>query len=117
MIMGRHLRMTVYAVDADDKVHCFTPADDVPEWVVAQIGNDDAWAPDPDSAPDAVAVEAPSGNERPDGGDDLPPQGGPGSGLEEWLRYADDHDIDVPNRDKRGDVIEAVEAWRAAQGG
>jgi hypothetical protein len=44
------------------------------------------------------------------GGDDPPPKGGAGSGIEEWTAYATAHGIDVPADATRDDIITAVEA-------
>lgn len=74
----------------------------------AVVGSSNA---DPVAAADSGVPS--SAGEAESGGGDRPPRGGPGSGLPEWLAYAADHDIDVPEDASRDEVIAAVEAAEA----
>lgn len=63
----------------------------------------------PDAGETSPGTAAPAG----DGGDadlDPPPTSGPGSGLADWLAYAERVGVEVPADAKRADVIEAVRA-------
>lgn len=70
----------------------FAEGDDVPEWAVEMVDNPD------------VLDKGSSG--------DLPPKGGPGSGMDAWLAYAKKAGVEVPADASRDDVIAAVEAAR-----
>lgn len=105
--MGRQLRATVYLHDEEGVVRGFGPGDTVPDWVAAQITNPDAWVDD-ETAPAAD----PAGDESAphDNTEGAPPKTGKGSGLANWLAYAESLGVEVPEDAGRDDVIAAVEA-------
>lgn len=76
-------------------------------WDGKQLAANGGQADLPDEALHNSAVVGSSNAPVEDG---RPPKGGAGSGLDEWLAYAADHGIDVPDDATRDDVIAAVEA-------
>ena len=106
--MSRHLIGYVHVRDSDGVDHAFGPADKVPDWAAAQITNPGAWskddadhsAPGPDDEPPPTPELIP------------PPMGGAGSGVTEWLVYAESLGVEVPeeSREKREDVVEVLRA-------
>lgn len=84
----------------------YGPDDEVPAKVAKRIG-EHAWT-DADS-PAEVPTPTPTGAG--DGsGDEAPPRSGRGSGIEAWLAFAKQHDVEVDANASRDDVIAACEA-------
>lgn len=98
--MGRRLRVsTIVPVSGGDGFKIYGPGDDVPDEHAAMIG-DHAWE-DGDAAED--------GGEG-GGAPAIPPRGGPGSGQDAWLAYAQSLGVDVADDTSRDDIVAAVEA-------
>lgn len=70
----------------------FGPGDDLPEWAIDAITNDDVWDTDGDE------------------GVTEPPRAGPGSGKAAWSEWATSHGVDVPDRATRDEIIDLVDA-------
>lgn len=102
--MGRQLAATVYVADEEGVVRSFGPGDTLPDWAAAKITNPDAYVDNDEAAPAADDESAPHDS------DGAPPKTGKGSGLANWLTYAESLGVDVPEDASRDDVIAAVEA-------
>jgi len=83
----------------------YGPDSDVPDDVASRITNPKAWA---DAAADPVTDEP-----DPAPGDDgeasaPPPKGGPGSGRDAWVEYAESLGVVVDEDATRDEIIDAV---------
>lgn len=97
--MAGTLAAYVYALDDKAQVHWFGPGDSAPTWALPQLTNPKVWEDG----------EVPSDDSTDDG---PPPKGGPGSGVDKWVAYAEANGVALTDDQKksREDVIAALDA-------
>lgn len=83
----------------------YGPDDKVPAKVAERIGAH-AWA----DADEPAEAPTPTGGGDGSKGEAPPPRTGRGSGIEAWLAFAEQHDVDTDSDMTRDDVIAACEA-------
>jgi hypothetical protein len=80
----------------DGVTQSFPPGAEFPEWAEKLVTN-----------PLVIGVEAPK--DEPGSPEGPPPHSGKGSGLKQWLDYAQSNGVSVPEDASRDDVIEACD--------
>jgi hypothetical protein len=97
--MAGTLAAYTYAVDDTAAVHWFKPGDTPPAWALPQLSNPKVWQDG----------DVPSADESTD---TPPPKGGPGSGVDKWIAYAESKGVTLTDeqRKSREDVMAALDA-------
>lgn len=104
------LALTVHVHDPETgRTVVLNRGTDVKGRLLTLITNPDVWE-DPEEASDAAAEFESLVEDEPADAVVEPPRAGAGSGRDAWVLFADSHDFDVKDDDKRDDIIAALVA-------